>query len=745
MKKFFAKALALVAIFTLGLVIYSNSFDNSFHFDDQGYIIDNPVIRTPNIVSIWNSWTHPTRAVAFYTFALNYHFHQLDVFGYHVVNFLIHVLSAILVWWLMNLLLASPRLKHSRIAKYGMSVSLFTALLFISHPAQTQAVTYITQRFASLATMFYLGSICFYLKARISNSKSNMDILYFALSAISALLGMFTKQIVITLPFSILLVEYCFLRNSRSKDKSNQFSRVYLLIILLFVLIIPALYSFNVTGMLSMHTPSASHTGDYLTPGKYFLSQARVLVTYLQVLFFPLIQNFDYDFPISQSLFGLKTFLSFVLLFAILLAAFKAKNRYRLITFGVLWFFITLSVESSLIVIKTIIFEHRLYLPSVGFCIVLCSGIFYLVKRPKPAIGIISTIIIIFSVLTFQRNQVWQNEITLWEDTVRRSPYKSRPLMNLALAHSRLGQYDLALEFFNKAIRYDPKNTDALNLRGVMYFYQKKYSLALEDYHKALAINPNDAEVYVNRGNVYGRLEEDDQAILDYAKAIELKPYLAEAYVNRGNLYARQGQYDLAIIDFNQALARKPYLSEAYKNRGNAYELSGRYALALYDYDKALEIKSDYHEAYLNRGNTFGRVGLYYFAILDYNRALELQPEFTEAYHNRGVAYRFEGKHDLALADYNKVLELEPNHMKAQLQRADIYHIKRNFDQALVDYNRIIDLDPKNGSAYFNRSMVFQSRGEFRRALEDSLKAASLGTAVNQKYITILQQKASVE
>jgi len=746
MKRFFLKLLPIIVILCLGLVIYSNSFDNSFHFDDQGYIIDNHAIRTPNIVSIWNSWLPNARVVAFYTFALNYQYHQLDVFGYHVVNFAIHFLTAVLVWWFMNLILVAPRLKTFRISRYHKSISLLAALLFISHPVQTQAVTYISQRFASLATMFYIATLCFYLKGRMMQIKAKADggeIFYFFFSAVAAILGMFTKQIVITLPFTVLLTEYCFLRGRNAKEKP--FNLIYVLVILLFVFVIPALYSFNVAGMLNMQAHSASHTGDYLTPGKYFLSQSRVIVTYLKILFYPLVQNFDYDFPISQSLFELKTFLSFALLFVILAGAFKLKSRCRLITFGVLWFFITLSVESSVIVIKTIIFEHRLYLPSIGFCIVVCAGVFHLFKRPQVPIAVLSTVILLFSFLTFQRNHVWQDEVTLWEDTVKKSPNKPRALMNLGLAYSKLGKYDLSLDYFNKSIAIDPKNTDALNLRGVIYFQKGKYLSALEDYDQAISVDPYYAEIYVNRGNAFARLGDEDSAIMDYNRAIDLKPHFAEAYVNRGNLYGKKGEYELAIADFNLALRRKPHMSEIYKNRGNAYELSGRYALALYDYDKALEIKSDFPEAYLNRGNTLGRVGLYYFAILDYNRALEIHPEYTEAYHNRGVAYRFEGEHDLALADYNKVLQLNPDHLKAQLQRADIHHIQRDFDQALAGYNRIIDLDPENATVYFSRSMVLQSLGEFNKALEDSRKAKALGAKINKKYIEILEQKVSIE
>jgi len=151
----------LIIFIGLGIAIYSNAFHSEWHFDDLGYILHNSDIRNiADIKAIWTAYPNSARFVPYYTFALNYHFHQYDVFGYHVVNVMIHLITALLVWWMATLILATPRLHATEVGQNQKGIAFFAALIFLVHPIQIQAVTYITQRFASLATLFYVLSIC---------------------------------------------------------------------------------------------------------------------------------------------------------------------------------------------------------------------------------------------------------------------------------------------------------------------------------------------------------------------------------------------------------------------------------------------------------------------------------------------------------------------------------------------------------------------------------------------------------
>ncbi len=146
---------SILIISCLATLIYSNSLQNSFHFDDYYYITGNLHIRDlSDLAQIGDALSKPSRYVPFLTFALNYYFHRLDVAGYHVLNIFFHILTSLLVLWFVRLLLSSPKLKEGNISKQKNTIALLTALLFAAHPLQTQAITYLCQRFTVMATMF---------------------------------------------------------------------------------------------------------------------------------------------------------------------------------------------------------------------------------------------------------------------------------------------------------------------------------------------------------------------------------------------------------------------------------------------------------------------------------------------------------------------------------------------------------------------------------------------------------------
>ena len=210
MQKYFKNSLwASSAIVFLGVLVYANTFSNSFHFDDFKSILSNPSLR--NILdfkAIWNFW--PTRFVTYLSFALSYHFSKLNVFGYHFFNLIIHLANALLVWKLTLLTFRTPLLKDKKITSWAYPIAFFTGLIFVAHPIQTQAVTYIVQRTTSLAVFFYLASFVLYVQSRLTDKK-----VFYAGSLIAAILAMFTKEMAITLPFMVLFYENYFLKEKK--------------------------------------------------------------------------------------------------------------------------------------------------------------------------------------------------------------------------------------------------------------------------------------------------------------------------------------------------------------------------------------------------------------------------------------------------------------------------------------------------------------------------------------------------
>ncbi len=730
---------AWAIIILVGIISYSNTFHSDFQFDDNIFIIDNFAIRDlGNIKGIGELLSQPSRFVAFYSFALNYHFHQLDVFGYHVTNFVIHLITAMLVWWFVGMLVGLCNRKHTpgvcmRLntkytppgCVYGSTIALFTALIFVAHPVQTQAVTYIAQRFASLATLFYLLSVCLYIKGRIVETRLISSV-YFLGAAVSAILGMFTKEIVITLPLTVLLIECMFLGGVRKIKEPR------LIAALLFVLIIPALFSFNISDMLFAPKISESHAGDVITFGTYVMTQFRVLMTFVKLSFFPIGQNVEYDFALSQHFFEIPTLLSFLALGAMLGIAFKIRARYTLITFGIFWFFLTLL--PNFIPRRNIIFEHKLYLPMIGFSLMLSMGIFRLMKNVKKGAVVLSIIVCVLAYLTFQRNKVWTNEVTLWEDVVQKSPHKLRPQINLGRAYFEQGQYDKAMVYLDKAVSMEPDDANAYNNRGAVYGATNQKELALKDFNRALAIDPDLDGARSNRGAVYRTDDKSDLALEDFNKALEINPYFYKAYHNRGIIHKKKGSYDLALDDYNKALALNPLYAKVYGNRGMVYEATGRYDLALADFNKALEINPGIGEVYNNRGVVYKAKGQYDLAMKDYSKAVELNPQYAMAFNNRGAVHAVQNQDDMALADYSRAIEIDARLDEAYSNRGIIYGKKGQYDLAMKDLNKALAINPELDKAYYNRGLIYIRKQQYDLALENLTQAIVINPQYDKAY-----------
>lgn len=696
-RKNFKFFIPFVFIFAVGLACYANSFHNAFQFDDQYFILNNPAIRHLSDVNlIWNALPHPVRFVPFYSFAVNYHIHQYDVFGYHVVNFAIHIFNAWLVFIFANLLFLTPRLKEEPLTKHKRSITLMAALIFVAHPLQTQAVTYISQRFASLATLFYVACLCFYLSGRI-REKSRWA--FFLGAFVCAVLGMLSKQITLTIPLSILLCEFIFFTHRRGKEW------IYALGLLPLVLVVPAIYSFEFERLNVTDIPSGSRDGEMITTGTYFLTQWRVLTTYLRLFIWPVNQILDYDFYLSPGFWHGPTVAAGLFLSALIFAAFKLRRNYPLLCFGILWFFVTHLVESSIIVIKHVIFEHRMYLPMAGLSIVASAILHVFIRNDKKRMIIGSLIIAILGVLTFQRNFVWRDEFTLWEDNLKKTPQKARSYISLGIAHIRADQWDQALPYLNKALTLNPKAEKAYNNRGLVYARRGQFELALKDYDKALELGGEKEVTYSNRGNLYQTMGQTQLALADFTAAIRDNPSYYQAYVNRGVLYGQHQEYDHALADFNQAIELHPDSPEAYNNRGIVFQEKMLYLESEFDFTRALAINPDYVEALYNRANTYKLSKQFESALRDYQKVLQLRPEYADVYNNRGILYRQIGQNKLAELDFNQALKISPG----------------------------------NPEFYYNRGLLYITENQNKQAYQDFLKARDKGKQIDPGFLRKLE------
>ncbi len=634
-------------VIALGTLVYSNTFQNSFHLDDFPSITNNFSIRhLDDWGEVWAFW--PSRFITYLSIALNYHFSRLNVFSYHLFNLMVHLGSALLVRQLVLLTFLTPGMKNERNATRAGVVALFAALLFVAHPIQTQAVTYIIQRAALLATFFYLAALIFYIRSRLAEGRGEQKIsrhyLYCA-SLISAIFAMFSKETAISLPFMILLYEFSFLKNEGPLPWKK--IAPFLALLCLIPLVMMLSHSVDIGQLKRSVEP-----GPGISSKDYLLTQIRVVTTYLRLLFVPIHQNVDHDYPLVRSLGSFPVLASLSLLASILLIASKLFTRYRLISFSILWFFITLMPESSILPIKDLIFEHRLYLPMGGFSIFIALSFFsFFRNRKKIAIVLLVAVVMSYSFLTYRRNFVWKDEKTLWGDAVRRSPHKARPYNNRGYASAMAGEYDRAASDYQDAIKIDPSYEEAYNNLGLTFYMKHDYENALLYYDKTIQISPENADAYNNRGLVHQNRGDHAQAMIDYSKAIALKPQYAAAYNNRALTYQDLGKYEEALADYANAIEIDPDYADVYNNRGNAYQRGGNLDLAIADYGKAIKLDPNNAAVFSNRGIALGMTGRLEEAIFDFNRVIEMKPDSGEAYNNRATAYSLKKEYSKSLED----------------------------------------------------------------------------------------------
>ena len=273
-----------------------------------------------------------------------------------------------------------------------------------------------------------------------------------------------------------------------------------------------------------------------MTRFEYLFTQFRVIITYIRLIFIPVSQNLDYDYPIYHSMFDPEVFLSFISLLILCFTVTYSFWRYRItqpltrvVFFGTAWFFTTLSIESSVIPIIDVIFEHRMYLPSVGLFLVISTLLLMIMagQRNKwvnlTIFCLASTIVLIFTGLTYSRNNVWNDRVTLWQDVVNKSPEKARGYNYLGIAHYEKKNLDSAIKFYKKAVSLNPSYTNAYSNLGIAYFENGQIDESIKEFRNAIKLNPLHADAHFNLGLAYGEKGLMKQAIIEMRKGEMLK------------------------------------------------------------------------------------------------------------------------------------------------------------------------------------------------------------------------------
>ena len=601
-------ALGLIAGVTV--LAYSNTFHAPFHFDDQPNILLNPNVQVKSwswdsfVRLISNSYKESIRVFSFLTLALNYSLGGLNVFGYHVVNLLIHIVSGMLLYGFLMMTFQLPSLRE-RYGPVAYRVALFASLIFVCHPVQTQSVTYIVQRMASLGGMFYLLTMVLYIKGRLARGR--IRYLSFGAMVVSYLLGVFSKENVAIVPLLIALYELYFFRQFELGPKGRRF-----LLVTGGLLCFLGALGFLVWGRRYIELSISGYEMRPFTLGERLLTQSRVVLYYLTLMAFPLPSrlNLDYDFPLSRSLIDPPTTLLSILIIAGLLiySVWIAKKR-PVLSYFVLWYFGNLVIESSVFPLE-LVYEHRLYLPAVGPFVLFSLLIVDLIERlrerssvretgssPETAregkdgkeghVGATGMItrprahlleIIVFSIVilllaggSYGRNRLWNDDIELLLDNVEKSPRKARVHGNLAFAYFTAGIYDKALRAAQKAIELDATYAHAYHTQSLVYerWGEKEKAIALAK--KSFELDPEFHIAHYTLGRIYFEDHQFEKAAEAFEHVVRVYPNLPEVHHFLGLIYANQRRFDRAVSEFEWDIRISPDHALAHLNVGQIY------------------------------------------------------------------------------------------------------------------------------------------------------------------------------
>ncbi|MGH7729694.1 MAG: tetratricopeptide repeat protein [Candidatus Eiseniibacteriota bacterium] len=555
------------SLLLLGLAVaatYLHTLEVPFYLDDYSSILENDLVyRWQGFGPIWR--VAPMRLLCYASFALNHRLGAFDPVGYHLVNIVVHFLAGVAVFALVRGLLRTPRMADAGSRPLIAGLPLVAAALFLLHPLQTQAVTYVVQRLASLAAMFYLSALACYVQARLSPRWSGR-LLWGSASLSLALLALFSKENAATLPLAIVLVEFACFRHERRSGSRLALGAIGSLAL---VWLLAALaFQGNPLSLRSMgQVASQSAT---ISRESYLATQLPILWTYLRLFLWPVGLHLDYPSGPLRHFTEVTPWLALGGHLVVIALALVAWRTRPLATFGALFYYLGHAVESSVIPIPELAFEHRAYLPNAGLCLV--AGWALLAELPRwsrgtrPAAAATLLVLGVLAVMTWQRNQLWRDPVAFWRDNTERAPTKARGWGNLGkhlVLAGRAGEGEGALRESMRlhAVAGDEvEPLDVVNLAmALQALGRDREALALVEHQLEVPrLGSARAMLLLSKGNILfreGRLVEAEES---FGNALRILPHSLPVQINLASTLAQMGRFAEAESLYRSVLAADP-------------------------------------------------------------------------------------------------------------------------------------------------------------------------------------------
>jgi len=652
-----------IGLLFLILFSFSNTLYSPFNFDDNA-VIHQISLYTPGQFLNFSPLYY--RHLFFLSFDLNQSFGGLNPIGYHLVNISFHIFTSLTLFFVIYLTLKYGIGQKERQA---FAIAGLTSILFATNPLSTETVTYLSGRASGLAGFFYLLSILFFILGSLKKVPSKASqILFYLLALISFIAAMLSKETSLTLPAVIVLYEVCFINKENWCSFENRLRFLYFPFLTSILVLIFFQYSLQETLI----------NGIKKLDLKYLFTQAKVVAYAFKLCFFPINLVFDYDFTsnwLTNDLFRGLTVLLWVTL--IILVLKKFKNLIPVIPFTIFWFILTISITNSFLPRIDLLSERNLYLPAIGPAFLISFTFYnYLIKQSfmhlKKWLILILLIVLIQGTLTINRNSKYISNITLWEDTIKKSPYDLKVLHNLSHFYLEKRDHEKALITLVKLSKSNAstfyKSFAHSNL-GSIHAENKNFSFAEKEFKKAIQLDPTIPIGYLNLGVYYASRSWYKKAKIMLQKALERYEKYRWGYPIPPTLNFSLAHVNYELGSFSEAKNYlTKYLSKNPKSSAGLF-LLGKIYQNLKEADLALKTYKKIKGNPKIEAKALNNIGLVHLsrnepeeALVEFKNSLRIYPEIPDTHYNLGkLIIDIKGDKESARTHLNKAMSLAKN------------------------------------------------------------------------------------
>ncbi|QQR48671.1 tetratricopeptide repeat protein [bacterium] len=731
------KILPPAVLSILTLIIYAPSLSYPFQFDDIANITKKFAIRFDNPLGRW--WTN-SRWFGDWLNTLNFQIGRFDPFSYRLFNVLIHVATGVFVFFLV---LSLSRKIKGFLHDNALLIATTTSALFLLHPVQSQTVSYVIQaRIEGLATLFIVATVTLFVQAFTTKSQ----IQKWSFLALSLIIGFFscgTKEIVIVLPFLLLITDWFFV----AQQKWSSFKTRLWVHALFTVFIIGLMMHYLGVGfakqVVSLDTATTNNRGnvltveplDDITPYMFFISEFKVILHYIFIFLMPIGISVEYDWKLVKGFLAIDALFPFLALLALGLYVLWAtiKKRHTFMAFGITWFLIALAPRSTFFPSPELVCDYKTYLASIGVLFIMSVGLIYVLNKLCAFIRsayffkqfaqksyareahvyfvLLALVSVPYGVGTVLRNQIWRSAVDFWEDNAKKAPGKARVHNNLGVAYSEVEKLDEAIVAYKKAISMDRHYQDPLSNIAVAYSMKGEIDKAIESLRAAIQICPNYAEAYNNIGSLLLQKEEFEDAERALTFALYLRPYYGKAHYNLARMYEVKNNEEKMWHHLKQATLGDLDVPEVFFKLG----LMG---LKLQKYDEAVKaLETTWARGMQNEQVLFNLANAY-FMVNQFDKAESIFLRLVKSNPlDKRYVYNLAETH-FSKADYDKALNL----FKKSTTFSD--PLPQAFFRVAKCFEMLKQEDHAKG--YLNELLTLKSDDNFKNAVNTELARLSL-------------------